>query len=376
MKRSSFSNDIDNKNEYKISLFGEFADNSMESEYLAHSISGYCRTTALVALTIGIIFLSFLGCDYFDLDNPSSFFIIAVIRVLYFIVSMSVFFVTKKITKYTDLIYLITAYEGIAVFAFLLILEQYDYLSYLSFFSLMVITLAIYVLPNKIVISQIISAILSILFFLFPAQMIIGFGKYDLYKIIAYQIILLIYCNINAHLSNSYKRKQFEAGREIMALTIIDTLTGIYNRAKFDKDLNWWVDYSGEYDKPLSLIFFDIDDFKRVNDSYGHLTGDNVINNIVDIIKKTIRKTDIFARWGGEEFVILLPDTDIRQTAEIAERMRICIRNNIYNKAKNITCSFGIATLEKGDTAFSLLRKADILLLQAKNGGKDRVVSF
>jgi len=238
----------------------------------------------------------------------------------------------------------------------------------------MVVSLAIYILPNKIILSEIITLLLSILFFLYPAQKIEGLGENDIYKILAYQILLLIYCNINTQMSNTYKRKQFAAGRELLALSVIDPLTGIYNRAKFDEDMDLWVESSNRYGSPLSLIIFDIDDFKSVNDSYGHLIGDSVIKNIVKTIKKSIRNTDIFARWGGEEFVILLPDTNIQQAKEMAERIRKCIRNNLFDTAKNITCSFGIAALEKDDTALSLLRKADIQLLQAKAAGKDRVV--
>ncbi|HZJ99189.1 MAG TPA: GGDEF domain-containing protein, partial [Tissierellaceae bacterium] len=121
---------------------------------------------------------------------------------------------------------------------------------------------------------------------------------------------------------------------------------------------------------------FDIDDFKRINDKYGHIVGDSVIKNIAEIISKSIRDTDIFARWGGDEFVILLPNTDIQQAKEIAERMRKYIRDNLYEMEENITCSFGLASYEKNDTTQSLLRKADDLLFKAKTKGKDRVVNL
>lgn len=366
---------MDKRKKYKISVFGEFIDRSMESEFLAHSISDYSKVTAFVVVIFGIVFTLFLGNDYYAVESTSSFLIIAFTRMLLLIISMTVFFVTKKTMKYTNLIYLITAYEAIVAIAYLVILEQYDSLRYLSVLGLMVISLVIYILPNKVMFSQIISVTLSILFFLYPAQKIEGLEEYDVYQIIAYQIILLIYCNISTCLTNSYKRKQFVTSRELLALSIMDPLTCIYNRAKFDDEMDKWVNFSNRYGNPLSLILFDIDDFKRVNDSYGHLVGDSVIKSIVATIKKSIRNTDIFARWGGEEFVILLPNTDIWQAVEMAERMRICIRNNLYDPAKNITCSFGIATFEKDDTALSLLRKADELLLQAKASGKDSIVS-
>ncbi len=362
------------RKKYNISLFGEFADKSMESQFLDHGMSGQTKAAAIVALIFGVMFMLFLGSDIYAVEYISSIMIIAIIRVLFLFISITVFLVAKRVMKHTNLIILLTAYEAVIAAAFMVILGQYDSLGYVSFLGLMVISLAIYVIPNKVMLTQIISVLMSILFFLYPAQKIEGLGEYDIYKMIAYQIIVLIYCNINASLTNSYKRKQFAAARELLTLSVTDPLTGIYNRAKLDVDMEKWVNFSNRYGDPLSLILFDIDDFKRINDNCGHLAGDNVIKDIVATIKKSIRNTDVFARWGGEEFVILLPNTDNRQAGEMAERLRICIRDNLCDPAKNITCSFGIATLEKGGTAQSLLLKADDLLIQAKAGGKNKVV--
>lgn len=102
--------------------------------------------------------------------------------------------------------------------------------------------------------------------------------------------------------------------------------------------------------------------------------GDSVIKKIVTIIKRSLRNTDVFARWGGEEFVILLPNTEVRHAGEMAERMRLCILNDLIETDMIISCSFGIAILNEGDTAQSLLNRADGLLLQAKASGKNRVV--
>ncbi len=362
-----------NKKNYNISLFGEFVDKSVESEFLDHGIGGQTKAAALVALIFGVIFMSFLGNDIYAIENTSSILIITITRVLFLIISIIVFLFAKRIMKHTNLFFLLTGYEAGIAAAYLVTLGQYNSLSYLSFLGLMVISLSIYVIPNKLVLTQIISVLMSILYFLYPAQKIVGLGEYDIYKMIVYQIILLIYCNVNASLTNSYKRKQFAAGRELLALSVTDPLTGIYNRAKFDEDTEKWINFSNRYGNPLSLILFDIDDFKRINDSCGHLAGDGVLKDIAAATKKSIRNTDVFARWGGEEFVILLPNTDIRQAGEIAERLRIYIQDNLCDPTKNITCSFGIATLEKGDTAQSLLFKADELLMKAKAGGKNRV---
>jgi two-component system cell cycle response regulator len=364
-----------NKKKYRISLFGEFIDKSMEGEFLADSLSGSSKITSYIALVFGFILGLFLVNGYLVDERSLSFLNIVLIRLLFVCISITVFLITKKIMKYKNLIYIITLYQAIMAISYLLTLKQYDLLNYFSVLGLMIITLAIYLLPNKIMLSQIITIVFSILFFLYPSQKIEGLKAHEFYRIIAYQTILLIYCNINYCWTEINKRKEFVANREIFDLSVKDPLTGIYNRKKFDEEMDKWIGFSEGYGNSFSLILFDIDDFKGINDNYGHIVGDSVIKNIVATTTKSIRDTDVFARWGGDEFVLLLPNTDIQQAEEIAERMRKYIRNNLYDSVENITCSFGVATYEKNDTTQSLLRKADDLLLKAKTNGKDRVVS-
>jgi diguanylate cyclase (GGDEF)-like protein len=197
-----------------------------------------------------------------------------------------------------------------------------------------------------------------------------------LLKLIEYSLIFIIFGNIEAYLTNYYRRKQFADSMELVRLSITDSLTGIYNRTKFDQELNLWIDNCNRNGNSLSLIMLDIDDFKKVNDNYGHLIGDKVLQNITSMIKNAIRATDIFARWGGEEFVVLLPNTGIRQALEITERVRICIRENKAEGVENVTCSFGLVSLEKNENAESLLKRADKFLYKAKEQGKNTVAFF
>jgi len=360
---------------YRISLFGEFKDKFLENEFLADSRSNSAKVTAYIALVFGFILLMFLVSDYFSFERFSSFRNIALIRILFAVISLAVFFVAQRIKNHSNLVYVITTYQVIIAITYLLTLRQLDSLNYFSFIGLMVISLGIYLLPNKIIYSQGVSGIFSILFFLYPAQKIEALTVYEFYRMIAYQIIMLIYCNIKNCSTETYKRKKYAANRELLALSITDPLTGIYNRAKFEEEINKWINVSERYGNSLSLILFDIDDFKKTNDKYGHLVGDSVLKTIVDIIKKSIRNTDVFARWGGDEFVILLPNTDLRQAEKMAERMKTSICNSFFEPAINITCSFGVGTYEKDDTRQSFLQKADNLLFQAKTRGKNTVVS-
>lgn len=365
---------MENTRKYDISFLGEFVDKKLEREFLDYDMRRCARFIGPVALTFGVIYMLFIISDYFAIEDPPSFLVILSIRVLVLIVSAAMYLAVKRINDYANLPYLITAYEVFTIISFLVIIYQYKSLTFLSLFSVMAIILAVYITPNKLVHAQITSVFLILSFFFFSAKHIEGIETQVLLKIIAYNIILIIFASIGTYLTSFYKRKQFADSRELLRVSITDSLTGIFNRAKFGQELNQWVDYSNKYEKPLSLVIFDIDNFKSVNDNYGHLIGDGVLQSIAAVIKKAIRHTDVFARWGGEEFVILLPGTEIHQSMEMTERMRICISKIKYDKVENITCSFGLAELQENESAESLMQRADKHLYEAKDWGKNIVV--
>ncbi len=164
--------------------------------------------------------------------------------------------------------------------------------------------------------------------------------------------------------------------KELIRLSTTDPLTGVYNRAKFNQEFKRNIDYTKRYGTPLSLIIIDFDNFKRINDNYGHLAGDSVIVQFVEIVNKNIRTIDIFARWGGEEFVLLLPNTDLNQGMATAERLRCNIEKHVFAKADKITCSFGVAQYSNDDNMESLLHKADKMLYEVKSKGKNCVRGY
>lgn len=358
--------------QYRISLFGEFTDKSMEDEYLADSLTRSTKLTAYIALVFGSTLGLFLVHSYITERNTPLFAAVAPLRLGFILVSLLLFLLAKTITKPKHLRVMITFYQAIMAIVYLLTLKQYDSLNFFSVLGLMVITLAIYLLPNKITISQIISLVFTVAFFASPSQKLEGLTAPQFFRIIAYQTILLTYCNINYCWTETTKRKAFLANRELLDLSSKDPLTGAYNRKKFDDALDEWLHYSKTYGSSFALIMFDIDNFKEINDHHGHIVGDSVLQNLADVVREYIRETDVFARWGGDEFAILLPHTDLRRAQEVAERIRQAINSNA--SLQEITCSFGVAASRENDTKQSLLRRADDLLLQAKTAGKDMVV--
>lgn len=165
--------------------------------------------------------------------------------------------------------------------------------------------------------------------------------------------------------------KQVE--HELRTLTITDPLTGIHNRRHFLDQLDIELTRHTRTQRPLSLIMLDIDHFKRVNDTWGHDTGDRVLQELCRRIATRLRRIDMFCRLGGEEFIIICPETDASQAIHLAEVLRHLVQDTPFAQVGQITASFGVSSARPGDSHESLLQRADQALYTAKNSGRNRV---
>jgi two-component system cell cycle response regulator len=164
-------------------------------------------------------------------------------------------------------------------------------------------------------------------------------------------------------------------------MAITDALTGLYNRRYMETHLTTLVEQAAARGKPLAVLILDIDYFKSINDTYGHESGDDVLRQFGVRMRKSIRGIDLACRYGGEEFVIVMPETDMAVAATVAERLRRRIASEPFaveqgGRTIEVTISVGIATLEGGeDNAAGILRRADQALYRAKRDGRNRVVA-
>jgi diguanylate cyclase (GGDEF)-like protein len=160
---------------------------------------------------------------------------------------------------------------------------------------------------------------------------------------------------------------------EMKRLASTDKLTGAFNRTKFDEIIKREVERARRFDHPLAIIMFDIDHFKEINDTYGHLTGDAALRDIAALVNKLIRKIDFLVRWGGEEFVIIAPETPLDRASGLAERIRKAIAKNRFDGIKGVSASFGVTTLKKSDDIDHVLTRVDNALYKAKSSGRNQV---
>lgn len=190
-------------------------------------------------------------------------------------------------------------------------------------------------------------------------------------------------CSLNADLEAKVRERtrQLEEAnitlvqeKESLHITsITDGLTGLYNRAHIDSQLVQMVSEAGRYQRCLSVILFDIDNFKQINDSHGHAFGDEVLRRVAQIFREVLRDSDIPARYGGEEFLIILPETDLKQAFTVADRIRTIIESLPWESDVRVTISGGVAELND-ELYMDLVEKADRNMYKAKQAGKNAVI--
>jgi two-component system cell cycle response regulator len=189
-----------------------------------------------------------------------------------------------------------------------------------------------------------------------------------------------------ARVLTQIKRKRYNdrlrmSVRQTIELAVTDGLTGLSNRRYLDNHLKVLFNRAAARSRPLSVCITDIDRFKSVNDAYGHDAGDEVLKEFAARVRSTVRGADLACRYGGEEFVVVMPDTDATSAAVIAERLRSIIESQPFHLKTagimlNITASLGLACSTQGaETPEQLLKQADRALYEAKNGGRNRVVA-
>lgn len=182
--------------------------------------------------------------------------------------------------------------------------------------------------------------------------------------------------DLNASLEEKIAKRTEElkmAHDEMEKIAMTDALTGIHNRYAFLTLLGMEQDKTDRYNSHFSLIMFDLDNFKKINDTYGHDMGDTVLIEVVKNVTTCLRKSDIFGRIGGEEFMILLPHTDITTAIEIAERIRDFVSQQTIELLGSVTVSLGVVEYVDQESLESLVKRSDIALYKAKEAGKNRV---
>jgi diguanylate cyclase (GGDEF)-like protein len=208
-----------------------------------------------------------------------------------------------------------------------------------------------------------------------------NFHSFLRFSIASLVLVYVTYINELAIYKNNVllqekENKEQKYIKKLQEMAKQDHLTGIYNRRYISELSSKEIKEAKRYEKNLSIAILDIDYFKNINDTYGHNIGDSVLKVFSKIISENIRDSDLFGRWGGEEFIIVFTNTSLDQAYEKCLKLKELIENYKFEKVHKITCSIGVASIDASDRIYDIIERADKALYEAKQSGRNKVVKY
>ncbi|MFW6322639.1 MAG: diguanylate cyclase [Guyparkeria sp.] len=198
---------------------------------------------------------------------------------------------------------------------------------------------------------------------------------YTLLWVVTAVFALLMAIGLAVYLKQAGLKRQLEAAyREAERLAVTDKLTGVYNRHRLDQVLEEETRRAHRYGEGFGVLILDIDHFKQINDRFGHRSGDTVLREFTDVLRRTCRQTDVLGRWGGEEFLVISAHADRTTLHAFAERLRASVEAQAFSDVERVTTSVGASLFRAGDTSDTLIKRADDALYEAKRLGRNIVV--
>ena len=352
-----------------------FLDKHLEQQFQESYLSrseNHLRKTALV---VGTLFFLFLIYDFSSYRILSSLAVIVLCRLSFLLLSILFYFKPDYFLKSSAFLK-ITIYELILVILYFVIMFNYESTHFLiRAFGLNVIILGIFILIPNLLYYKLFLSFLTWTIFLFITITLYHPPFNEMISVFFYLLLTIFFCSTSTYSLNKYKRLDFLNKLYFMELSTKDPLTDAYNRLKFNEALSSELEVAKRYGNTFSLIMFDIDHFKQFNDQNGHSFGDKVLKAIANLVQESVREVDVFARWGGEEFVILLPQTHCQEASALAERLRTLIYKESLKKEMDLTCSFGVTSFLSQDDQELIMERVDRALYKAKEGGRNIVVT-
>lgn len=354
-------------------LTGEFRDKALELEFRRTNFHALRNSVRLLLLILSSMLIAVMAVDLFLAPPAALNWISLSLRGLYVASSLLMFFRISTLSEFSPLALTVTLFEALSICIWFylagLVPDVYGQLPIRI--GIIALSLMVFLIPNRWIHALVLSAFTFLVaFVLCGTRMVDTTPLNDAVSGLFTLGVVTATAIVTRHMG-SEGRNQYLNHAKLLRLSLTDPLTGISNRGRFNEALHSWVRCADQYSMPLSLVLFDFDDFKSINDTYGHLIGDQVILQTVNLVDDAIRRRDLFARWGGEEFTLLFPDTRLEEALEILERLRQTIESHPYIRCGHITASFGVVQYRAGESPEAFMDRADRMLYRAKADGKN-----
>ena len=378
---------------------GEFIEPAIERAYRKHKELSTARHLRKAIKVWAVLLLLFGLLDYPALGMSESFMLLMGLRIATVVLLAVLFVQVKRKPELATAAYAVTAIEifGFVLFFFLYFIRHDIVTWVIGMLPMMLISLYVFV-PNRVVLSNLVAAFCMVgmlyvvalngfgaatligLFFLLALPSVVGFFTALRLQIAQRQEYAQFQrvSEINVELQSEIVRRQ-ALEEELKRQATTDPLTGLFNRRQYEILFNRERDRCSRQNLPLSLCVVDLDHFKKVNDNYGHDVGDLVLKHVANLFSKTLRHMDVVGRFGGEEFILILPETDLEHALQVVNRLREELMASSVQSPKGeikmtATCGVTLVASDDVDVA-AVIKRADMALYEGKKAGRNRVVT-
>lgn len=346
----------------------------LHASYGAYRLRTAQNYIHILVIITSVLNLLFIICDINCVSSQTPRLIIAVARYGYSVLLIVVGGVLTRTKSYRVYTVLITLLEAIAVAISFYVLTQYDSPNFMiQSMGLIALLLIIFLVPNRKSCQLPLAAVTLLGFYVLTYFYIPGITWNELAASISYALVISVICAISSFHSEKNQLKEFIAKTRLEQISTTDFLTNTANRFRLEEEADRWMNFCRRQKLPLCLVFVDVDNLKQINDTFGHAAGDAVLITLAGVMQTQLRNSDTIARWGGDEFVLLLPNVALNTAVTLLERLKAVVLRTKFHEGIAVTCSYGVVEMKEGSSFQTMLKEADALMYSGKRDGKDKI---
>lgn len=316
----------------------------------------------------------FLICDLFFIHGQVERLICGVLRYCFSIILILLVRKLQRIGTFSAFSGVVTALEAAGFALFFSIMLLYETPNFMIQAMGIVLTiLVIFLVPNRSGNMLALSLLAAAVFFTYYGW---NFARVEAREYIAASImtsLTILICTVKATCADRYAQADFLARARLEQSSTRDFLTNAATRERLEEEAKRWMNFCRRQSLPLCLVFVDVDDLKRINDQYGHTIGDIALKEVAKLLQNQLRNSDTIARWGGDEFVLLLPNVSLQNAVLLLDRVKSAVTHLKIEGGIPVSCSFGVVQMGAESTYSQLLAEADAMMYRAKQNGKGRI---
>lgn len=350
----------------KVSGFG--------ADYLDYKLGKSWKIIRNMLIFLGVFNLLLLIPDGMMLSSSGNHVGMYIVRSVFSLVLFMLCIFMKRIKTFGSFSLAVSVCELLAEGVFVYVFTLYERPNLLiQAMGMLIIIIAVFLVPNRWGNMLFVSIVGGAGFLTCAYTCVSGIDRVEYWAAAVYILLTIALCAQAAFLTEKFQFREFIAKKELERISTTDYLTDTANRYKMDEEANKWISYCKRNKQPLTLVFMDIDDFKTINDRYGHLAGDSVLMDLTRLIRGCLRSSDVISRWGGDEFVLLFPNAALNDALAVTERIRTSVSDNVFVRDISLTCCFGIVEMKEDSNFEKMLKEADILMYRGKGPEKNKV---